>query len=141
MTNLPSDLTFNLTPANSPVYEVECGECGGRKQLPRAIKVPPGFPYPEEIINGIQRPACKYVNCPKCHGTGKVRKCVVGWVRVEAVPHYGDCEAWIVWAIPELKIAGPTTKGLIKQIVTMFRAGTLPDEVAENLKEIEVTHD
>lgn len=54
----------------NPEY-YECEYCNGKGRIPQRIKVPPGLPHLEENINGIIMQAYEYVECPRCHGTGK----------------------------------------------------------------------
>lgn len=61
--------------------------------------------------------------CPRCKGEGTYPQTVRVDVGISAHPHYGDCEAWIIWGCPVLEIATPNLEGIIQTALRMYAAG------------------
>jgi len=115
-----------LTIRSEP-YEVECDnpECRNGKCIIVA--------HPDDPLD----------DCPACHGTGKRRVRLVGWVEVEPDSEYETTQieycVQVYQQEPEFK--GFYVEGSIEEIITnlvsAYRAKTLPPEIAENLEEVD----
>ena len=94
------------------------------------------------VEQGCDNPDC-YIDdgvggasCTRCHGTGRVKVRVTGWVEV-GISHFPE-NLGVHTIGREYNVGGHETedmcKTLIKSVVTAFLAGTLPDAIAANLK-------
>ena len=118
LNNLHGGLWLVLDESNSEPWEEECGYCFGKGEW-------------NYVVAGL-------ADCHVCHGTGKRRVRLVGAVEIQVTAVQLDCEAWVVYGQKDLKIAGPTTKSIIRCAVIRYRNKTLPPPVAAHLREEDV---
>lgn len=124
--NQPSGLYLHLGPGNSEPWERDCSwaDCNGTGRISMSILNPNWYPESSEP-------------CSVCHGTGKRRVRLVGAVEVA----FGSTVIQVMGAD---YIGDDTFKGskricanIVADIITAYRTGTLPPEVAKGLREVD----